>query len=110
MRRDGQPALTCRSDEIDQIRGINSNVRDRLLWVSVTLKAEADMFLEADRLRFGRLGAPVLDKRVLKVKAGETFTIHTRSSEGFRVGDRLPLDRVAHKLPISLKWRTIATA
>ena len=80
-----------------------------LLWVSVTLRADADMSLKEDRLRFGNLGAPVLDNRELEVRAGETFTINARRADRFRVGDQVSLDRVAHKLPISLNWRTIST-
>jgi hypothetical protein len=87
-----------------------SNVRHRLLfWVSVTLNAETDMALTKQRLRFNKLHAPVIDTRVLEVKAGETFTINARTSE-FKIGDRVPLDRVAHKLSISRKWQTTATA
>jgi hypothetical protein len=67
------------------------------------------MALTKQRLRFNKLHAPAIDTRVLEVKAGDTFTIIARESE-FTIGDRVPLDRVAHKLPISRKWQTIAKA
>jgi hypothetical protein len=87
-----------------------SKIRHRFLfWVSVTLRAETDMALTKQRLRFNKLQAPALDTRILSIKAGETFTINAREPD-FKIGDRVPLDRVAHKLPISLKWQTIATA
>jgi hypothetical protein len=44
-----------------------------------------------------------------EIQAGETCTINARESE-FRIGDRVPLDRVANKLPISLRWKTVARA
>lgn len=87
-----------------------------LLWVSVELTAEADMSLTAQRLRAGgpRVSRsprpPVLETRVLGVKTGERFIIKARKTDGFRIGDRVPLDRVANKRPISRKWRTIMTA
>jgi hypothetical protein len=87
-----------------------SNVRHRfLIWASVSLRAETGMALTKQRLRFNWLHAPAIDTRVLEVQAGETFTINARESE-FRIGDRVPLDRVAHKLPISLRWKTVARA
>jgi hypothetical protein len=83
--------------------------RGLLPWALVTLRAESDMALSKDRLRLNWLGAPAIDTRVLEVKAGETFTISGPEFE-FCVGERVPLDRVAHKLPISWRWRTITTA
>jgi hypothetical protein len=81
-----------------------------LWWVSVTVKAEADMSLIAQRLRpVAGVRAPALDTRLLQVKAGESFTINARKTEGFWVGERVPLDRVANKRPINRKWRTVAT-
>ena len=56
------------------------------------------------------MGAPVLDTRVLKVEAGETFAITTWSTGQLKIGDRVPLDQVADKLPLSLKWKTVETA
>ena len=83
-----------------------------LLWVSVELKAEGDMSVTAQRLRPG-IGLPrlfVLQTRVLRAKTGETYVIKARRTEGFWVGERVPLDRVANKWPISRKWRTIEMA
>jgi hypothetical protein len=92
-----------------------TDVRDPfLLWVSVELQAEANMSLTAQRLRprwWGFLGLrpPALDTRVLQVKAGERFIIDARKADGFWIGERVPLDRVANKRPISRNFRTIAT-
>jgi hypothetical protein len=88
------------------------DIRDPfLLWVAVELKAEADMSLTAQRLRIrfwgGGLRPPGLETRVLRVKAGETFTIKARKRDSFWAGERAPLDRVANKRPISRKWQTI---
>jgi hypothetical protein len=80
-----------------------------LLWTSVTLKAETDMSATDERLTLNKLGAPALEKRVLQVREGETFTINAWRFEGYRIGDRLTLDQVAKKLEISLKWRTVST-
>lgn len=84
-----------------------------MLWVSVRLKAEADMSVTAKRLRplwWGLPGVrpPVVETRILRVKAGESFIINSRKSDRYWVGERVPLDRVANKWPISRKWRTIA--
>lgn len=85
-----------------------------LLWVSVKLMAEADMTLTAKRLRplwrgsFG-MSPPAVDTRVLRVKAGESFIIDARKTERFWVGERVPLDRVSNKRPISRRWRTVET-
>ena len=82
-----------------------------LLWVTVELRAEADMSLTAQRLWPG-YGLPrkfVLQTRVLRVKTGESFNVIARKTDRFWAGERVPLDRVADKWPISRKWRTIAT-
>ncbi len=81
-----------------------------LLWVSVALEAETDVSLTEDRLKLDRVGTPILETRCIDIAAGETFTINARRSEGYRVGDRVPLDRVANKLPIKLKWEAISPA
>ena len=85
-----------------------------LLWVSVGLKAEADMSLTAQLLRpswrgLGEIRFPALETRVLQVKAGESFIIQARKTDGFWTGERVPLDRVASKWPIRRRWRTVAT-
>jgi hypothetical protein len=51
----------------------------------------------------------VLEKRELRVKAGESFIIEARKADGFWIGERVPLERVANKRPISRRWRTIST-
>ncbi len=87
-----------------------------LLWVSVKLRAEADMSVTAQRLRAGRPWvntsprAPVLETRVLRVRSKESFTIYARKKDGFWAGERVPLDRVADKHPFSRRWQTITTA
>lgn len=88
--------------------------RPFLWWVSVELRAEVDMSLTTQRLRplwWGLAGVrpPVLESRTLRVKAGECFVIAARKDDGFWVGERVPLDRVADKRPLSRRWRTIAT-
>jgi hypothetical protein len=87
--------------------------RPFLLWVSVRLMAEADMSLTAKRLKVGgwvnSSPRPVLETRVLRVKAGESFTVRARKTDGFWVGERVPLDRVARKRPFSRRWRTVST-
>ena len=80
-----------------------------LWWVSVELKADTDMVLSKKRLRFNWLSAPAVDTRALEAKAGETFTIVAPRTDGYCIGELVPLDRVAKKWPISRKWRTIAT-
>lgn len=86
-----------------------------LMWVSVKLRAEADMSFTAQRLRFGRPWvnssprAPVLETRVLRVESGESFTIYARRRDGYRAGEGVPLDRVADRLPFSRRWQTVTT-
>lgn len=93
-----------------------SEVRNPFLfWVPVALIAEVDMSLTAQRLRFGRPWinasprAPVLETRVLQVEEGEGFTIYTSKSDGFSIGERVPLERVAEKRPFNRRWRTLTT-
>lgn len=86
-----------------------------LIWVSVELRAEADMSFTEQRLRAGRPWvnssprAPVPETRVLRVESGERFTIYARKKDGFRAGESVPLDRVANGLPFSRRWQTITT-
>jgi hypothetical protein len=81
-----------------------------LLWTSVSLRADADMSVTADRLTMDALRAPVLETRRLSVGEGECFTINARRSEGYRIGDRLGLEQVAAKLPISAGWEVVRQA
>ena len=83
--------------------------RHFLFWASVSLKAEADLSLADQRLKLDRFGAPMLKNRRLDVAKGETFTILAWRSDSYRVGDRVPLGRVANKLPIRLRWDTVST-
>lgn len=86
-------------------------VRHRfLLWVSVVIEAETDFSMTDDRLKLDRVGTPMLETRRIAIAAGETFTINARRSDGYKVGDRVPLDRVANRLPVNLKWQTISSA
>ena len=87
-----------------------------LVWVPIRLRAEADMSLMTQRLRFGRPWvnssprAPLLETRVLQVKEGESFIIYARKSEGFWSGQRVPLERVANKRSFNQRWRPLTTA
>lgn len=85
--------------------------RPFLLWVSVELEAQANMCLKAQRLRAGNWIPRrfVMENRVLRVKTGQSFIIRARKSEGFRVGERVTLDRVADRRPINRRWETVAT-
>jgi hypothetical protein len=88
-----------------------TDVRRRLLfWTSVTLKAEADLSLTDDRAKWDKVGAPMLKKRRIDVKQGETITILAFRPGSYELGDLVPLDRIAGKHPLSRKWRVIATA
>lgn len=69
------------------------------------------MSLTAQRLKAGNWVPRrfVMENRVLRVKAGESFIIKARKREDFWIGERVPLDRVANRRPTNRKWRTVAT-
>jgi hypothetical protein len=46
----------------------------------------------------------------VRVDEGECFTIKARKFEGYRVGDRVALERVAGKLPIRAGWQVVRQA
>lgn len=79
-----------------------------LFWTSVELTAEKPIFLTSDRLSTDKLGAPMLEKRALNISVGETFLINARRSDGYRIGDKVALDRVINKVPLSVKWQVVA--
>ncbi|OYY65070.1 MAG: hypothetical protein B7Y49_07180 [Sphingomonas sp. 28-62-11] len=88
---------------------IVSDVRHPFLfWTSVELTAEQPISLSEDRLGWDKIGAPTLEKRALNISAGETFLINARRSDGFKIGDKVALDRVIDKAPLRVKWQTTA--
>ncbi len=85
-----------------------------LFWVSVELTAEEDMSLSGQRLRMGRwhfgtIRPPVVETRIIRVKAGERFTIEARKRDGFRGGERVPLERVSEKRAFNQRWQILTT-
>lgn len=81
-----------------------------LFWTSVILRAEADMSLTDEKLGWDYMGAPRLEYWALDIRAGETFNINARRSDGYRIGDLVPLEQVARKVPVSAGWRIVSTA